>query len=117
MFLTFPQAHEKMHFGKPCPKTSNEEFPDGIVNGARWYVVSGGMQDWNYLHSNCFEITLELGCYKFPPASQLPTFWVDNREALLAYIEAVSFLYYFRALTRTAIFRIMQWLYLYSTVT
>jgi hypothetical protein len=48
------------------------------------------MQDWNYLNSNCFEITLEVGCYKFPQANQLPSFWLDNREALLAYIEAVS---------------------------
>jgi carboxypeptidase D len=79
-----------MHFGKPCPSTSSEEFPGGIVNGAAWYVVSGGMQDWNYLNSNCFEITLEVGCYKFPPANQLPSFWLDNREALLAYTEAVS---------------------------
>ncbi|XP_021913626.1 carboxypeptidase D-like isoform X2 [Zootermopsis nevadensis] len=85
----YSSAHKKMHLGKPCPKASNEEFSDGIVNGARWYVVSGGMQDWNYLNTNCFEITLELGCYKFPPANQLPTFWLDNREALLAYIEAV----------------------------
>jgi hypothetical protein len=102
-FLMFPQAHKKMHFGKPCPTTSNEEFPGGIVNGAKWYVVSGGMQDWNYLNSNCFEITLEVGCYKFPPAKQLPTFWLDNREALLTYIEAVSLLCCFRAVSGTSL--------------
>ena len=89
-----------MHLGNPCPETSSEEFPGGIVNGAAWYVVSGGMQDWNYLNSNCFEITLEVGCYKFPPARELPALWLDNREALLAYIEAVSSLHYFRALTK-----------------
>jgi hypothetical protein len=89
-----------MHLGKPCPTASNEQFPGGIVNGAAWYIVSGGMQDWNYLNSNCFEITLEVGCYKFPPASELPALWLDNREALLAYIEAVSLSYCLRALTK-----------------
>ena len=77
-----------MHTGTKCRGDRNG-FRQGITNGAMWYSVSGGMQDWNYLHTNDFEITLELGCYKYPPPEQLPTFWDDNREALLAYISKV----------------------------
>lgn len=44
------------------------------------------MQDFNYLATNAFEITIELGCIKFPPASSLSREWERNKEALLAYI-------------------------------
>ncbi|XP_045539218.1 carboxypeptidase D [Papilio machaon] len=86
----YSNAHHKMHLGQPCKGSPNEKFPEGIVNGAKWYVLSGGMQDWNYLHTNDMELTLELGCYKFPPAEDLPTYWEDNKEALLKFIEQVN---------------------------
>lgn len=35
------------------------------------------------------EITLELGCYKFPPSSDLSKYWLDNKEALLSFMEHV----------------------------
>ncbi|CAD6227310.1 GSCOCG00006098001-RA-CDS [Cotesia congregata] len=94
--LAYSNAHPRMHLGQPCPPPPgrkwmstvlDDKFPDGITNGAAWYSVTGGMQDYNYLHSNAFEITLEVGCTKFPQTEELPKFWLENREPLLAFVE------------------------------
>uniref|UniRef100_A0A452TXR2 Carboxypeptidase Z n=1 Tax=Ursus maritimus TaxID=29073 RepID=A0A452TXR2_URSMA len=50
---------------------------------------AAGMSDFNYLHSNCFEITVELGCVKFPPEEALYTLWQHNKEPLLNFVEMV----------------------------
>jgi len=52
-------------------------------------LSTGGMQDFNYVHSNCFEVTFELSCCKFPNASVLPMEWANNKESLLSFVEAV----------------------------
>ncbi|XP_009698339.1 PREDICTED: carboxypeptidase Z-like [Cariama cristata] len=61
----------------------------GIINGAEWYSFTGGMADFNYLHTNCFEVTVEVGCEKFPLEEELFTIWHENRDALLNYMEMV----------------------------
>ncbi|KAK2092391.1 Carboxypeptidase N catalytic chain [Saguinus oedipus] len=47
------------------------------------------MQDFNYLHTNCFDITLELSCNKFPPQEELQREWLGNQEALIQFLEEV----------------------------
>ncbi|XP_058806975.1 LOW QUALITY PROTEIN: carboxypeptidase D-like [Phymastichus coffea] len=95
--LAYSEAHPTMHLGRPCAPPPgahwprgmlDEAFPRGITNGAAWYPVTGGMQDYNYVHGSAFEITLELGCAKFPNASDVRAYWRDNREALLRFVEA-----------------------------
>ncbi|XP_042241968.1 carboxypeptidase D-like isoform X3 [Homarus americanus] len=81
-------AHPRMPIGKPC-NAGQVVFRDGITNGAKWYSVSGGMQDWNYLNSNCFEITVEMGCHKYPPSKDLAKYWIENKNSLLAFMEQV----------------------------
>ncbi|KHJ95200.1 hypothetical protein OESDEN_04859 [Oesophagostomum dentatum] len=75
----------------PCDGTTKDAFATqgGITNGAKWYSVSGGMQDFNYLATNAMELTLELGCEKMPDGKQLPQYWEDNKKALIEYMFAV----------------------------
>ena len=54
------------------------------------YVVEGGMQDFNYLFSNCMELTIEVSCCKYPLESELQTHWGHNKESLLSYLEVVQ---------------------------
>jgi len=65
------------------------EFLNGITNGAEWYTLYGGMQDWNYEALSCMEITIELSDIKYPRAESLEGFWKDNQAALLDYAEQV----------------------------
>ncbi|XP_060904538.1 probable carboxypeptidase X1 isoform X2 [Labrus mixtus] len=73
---------------RPC---HNKDFLryNNIINGAEWHTVPGSMNDFSYLHTNCFEVTVELSCDKFPHASELPIEWENNRESLLVYMEQV----------------------------
>ncbi|CAN9514653.1 unnamed protein product [Ophioblennius macclurei] len=73
---------------RPCHNIDFIRY-NNIINGADWHNVPGSMNDFSYLHTNCFEVTVELSCDKFPHASELPTEWENNRESLLTYMEQV----------------------------
>ncbi len=66
----------------------NGSFPQGITNGADWYVVDGSLQDWSYHATGCIDVTMEVSSLKWPAASTLDGFWDDNRESLLHYVAA-----------------------------
>lgn len=81
----YSENHPIMRTGHDC----NETFPGGITNGAYWYELNGGMQDFNYVYSNCFELTLELSCCKYPRAEVLREEWAKNKRSLLEYVKQV----------------------------
>ena len=61
---TYSLNHKSMY--KPSAQCGHDDFKDGITNGNKWYKVFNGMQDWNYMYNDCFEVTIELGCCKYP---------------------------------------------------
>jgi hypothetical protein len=72
------------------PEMKNSaEFPGGITNGAEWYVVRGGMQDWSYTWHNDLQITLELSHRKWPSYSEIPNYYKNNRDSMLKFMKEV----------------------------
>ncbi|XP_051942923.1 probable carboxypeptidase X1 [Hippocampus zosterae] len=69
--------------------TDDFQAYNNIINGGAWHHVPGSMNDFSYLHTNCFEVTVELSCDKFPHASELPIEWENNKESLLLFMEQV----------------------------
>uniref|UniRef100_A0A914Q4N8 Peptidase M14 carboxypeptidase A domain-containing protein n=1 Tax=Panagrolaimus davidi TaxID=227884 RepID=A0A914Q4N8_9BILA len=87
----YARAHRNMwKTGRRCGLAAmGDSFIHGITNGAGWYHLAGGMQDWQYLNSNSMEITVEQGCFKFPFDSMYPTLWNEHKFSLISYMEMV----------------------------
>jgi len=60
---------------------------NGITNGADWYVVSGGLQDYSnyYLHSR--HLTIELSNNHLPYTNELTNLWKYNYHSLMGYMK------------------------------
>lgn len=72
------------------------------------------MQDFNYLSSNDFELTLELGCDKYPAAEELEGEWNRNQKALINFMWQVSGILihqteFYRSLFRRLILELKVW--------
>lgn len=57
-----------------------------FISGAAWYPLTGGMQDYNYVWFGCYEVTLEISCCKFPPATELKKYWTDNQVSMVKFL-------------------------------
>ncbi|GAV09103.1 hypothetical protein RvY_18700 [Ramazzottius varieornatus] len=82
----YAQRHLHMHTGLSC----GDYFEGGVTNGAGWFPLTGGMQDFNYVVAGVMEITLEVSCCKYPPRSMLKHFWEENKEAMVEFVQSAQ---------------------------
>jgi hypothetical protein len=68
---------------------NSTEFAGGITNGADWYVVKGGMQDWSSFFYNDLQITLEVSHSKYPPYGDIPGFYKSNRDSMVNFMKQI----------------------------
>lgn len=68
------------------PNMYNGDFTQGITNGADWYTLYGGMQDWNYCYLGGFEVTLEVSNTKYPAENTLTGYWNVNYDSMINYM-------------------------------
>ena len=73
--LGYAKGHPTMH--------RSAQFEGGVTNGARWYPLRGGMQDWHYIQTGTFDVTVEVCERKWPPEATLKTLWREHRGGIL----------------------------------
>ena len=59
-------------------------YEDGITNGAQWYMIGGGMQDYMTGYAQSRHATIECSTTKKPNASSMPTYWNYNKNSIFA---------------------------------
>ena len=62
------------------------DYNNGITNGAQWYTIGGGRQDYMNAYAQCRELTIECSNTKLPNGSQLPSFWNYNKNSIFAFM-------------------------------
>lgn len=63
-----------------------DDLNNGITNGADWYMIGGGRQDYMNGYHQCREVTIECSGNKLVPANTLPMYWDYNKEAMFAFM-------------------------------
>ena len=80
-FRSLARSYASLH-----PKMrASREFKEGITNGAQWYPLWGGMQDYAYLQGGCLELTIELNDRKWPSAPELHRLWDESKGAFFGH--------------------------------
>ena len=79
-------SHE---YADECHKVNSNymtDYNNGITNGAQWYMIGGGRQDYMNGYAQCRELTIECSNSKLPNPNQLPNFWNYNKASLFLFM-------------------------------
>lgn len=66
-------------------------FSSGITNGAAWYLVYGGRQDYVTYFLRGREVIIELDNLKMTPEANLENLWVYNYHSLVNYLKQACY--------------------------
>lgn len=88
-FIQISRAYAHNHPNMNDTKKACDRWPsfrEGLTNGADWYPVVGGMQDFNYLFADTMEVTVEVSCCKYPEKEALLDEWNLHKDGIIAYV-------------------------------
>jgi len=61
----------------------------GIIQGADWYSIKGGRQDYMTVFHHGREVTIEISSAKTPSSDQLPNYWNYLKRSFFSYMNQV----------------------------
>lgn len=79
-------SHEYADLCHTVSSSYMTDYNNGITNGAQWYMIGGGRQDYMNGYAQCRELTIECSNTKCPSASQMPNFWNINKNSIFAFM-------------------------------
>lgn len=72
------------------PLCTSEQCVPGVTNGADWYPVAGGRQDYMTFFHGGRELTVELSHSKLVSSDQLEAIWTANQRAVFDFVNAAQ---------------------------
>jgi carboxypeptidase D len=84
-YISYSSAYARAH---PFMWNSTD-FPGGITNGAKWWEITGCLQDWSYMVADDFDVTIELTEEYVAPADQILPEWQAHQKPLYTIMQQV----------------------------
>ena len=79
-------SHEYADLTHQVSQNYMTDYNNGVTNGAQWYMIGGGRQDYMNGYHQCRELTIECSNTKLPSGSQMPNFWNINKNSIFAFM-------------------------------